>query len=305
MYRVRKQIGDGRCTNPQVSGEGVAVAVLDSGIAAHPDLSRRVLEFRDFVNGKEERYDDCGHGTHVCGIISGDGALSAGRNAGMAPGAKLVVGKVLNEKGDGCTEHMLAALKWIDEIAEVYGIRILNVSIGIGDLSDEEKESKLRQALDVLWDKGMTVVCAAGNKGPENGSISKLATGNKLITVGCHDGTFFGNHPKRCDTYSGRGRALSVMRKPDVVAPGTEIVSCNNVWNQLALNSGNLYTAKSGTSMATPIVSGALALAMEKFPHMTNEELKQKLTLTASDLGEPWNKQGWGMINVRRLLLED
>ena len=138
MQRVREQIG----AQPleELPERPVTVAVLDTGIARHPDLFGKLLCFRDFVGHKNVMYDDNGHGTHVCGIICGSGILSEGRYRGIDPEARLVVGKVLDKKGDGTTESMLEGLKWIMTVREKYDIRILNISVGIGNL-DEEKKS--------------------------------------------------------------------------------------------------------------------------------------------------------------------
>lgn len=301
MQRVRKQIE----VPPDFSlGKrlGITVAVLDTGIGRHPDLTGRLLCFRDFVGNRGCQYDDNGHGTHVCGIICGNGRASGGDFQGMAPQSMLVVGKVLDIKGDGTTEHMLEGMKWVLSIRDKYKVRILNISVGIGNLDDREKERALQQQIEELWDNGIVVVCAAGNKGPRNGSISAVGASRKMITVGCHDGQYCRGNPKRCEMYSGRGRLLDNLRKPDLVAPGTDIMSCNRECRLIKGVYQNAYTAKSGTSMATPIVSGAVARLLEKYPAMCNEEIKQKLTYTATDLGEAWNKQGWGMVNVRRLL---
>ncbi|MBR1930958.1 MAG: S8 family peptidase [Lachnospiraceae bacterium] len=302
MQRVRGQIGVTEKVCGKITGKGVVVAVLDTGLGRHPDMTGRLWAFRDFVNGRQFMYDDSGHGTHVCGIICGDGKLSGGKYAGIAPGAGLVVGKVLDGAGDGSTEDMLKGLEWIDKVDRQYGIRVLNISIGIGDLKDAKKEARMREQLEALWDKGITVICAAGNKGPGNGTISAIGASRKLITVGCHDGVFCKYNPRRCETYSGRGRALSDVRKPDIVAPGTDIISCNCFMTRQNGMVRNGYISKSGTSMATPVIAGTAALFFEKYPQMTNEEFKQKLTFTALDLGEAWNKQGWGMVNVERLL---
>ena len=123
-----------------------------------------------------------------------------------------------------------------------------------------------------------------------------------MVTVGCHDGAFYRDNPERCETYSGRGSRDGNPCKPDIVAPGTNIVSCNVNYNRKNGRVRDAYIAKSGTSMATPVVSGAAALALQKYPHMDNETCKQKLQFTATDLGIPWNRQGWGMVNVGRLL---
>lgn len=301
MRRVLEQLG-AHFEEKEVTGCGVTVAVLDSGFGNHPDMMGKILCFKDFVNSRPLIYDDNGHGTHVCGIICGDGSLSGGQYRGIAPGASLVVCKVLDEKGDGTTEHMLKGLRWVLENKERYQIRVLNISVGIGELKQKEKERALRRQLEDIWDSGITVVCAAGNKGPENGSISAIGGCNKVITVGCHDGKYCLDNPGRCSTYSGRGEALSPIRKPDIVAPGTDIMSCNAFYKKNRGCIRHPYVKKSGTSMATPIVSGAAALTFSKFSSMTNEEFKQKLTITATDLGEAWNVQGWGMVNIERLL---
>ena len=117
MQRVREQVGFFSGNDPE-RGEGITIGVLDTGVGYHPDLAGKILSFRDFVGGRNLMYDNNGHGTHVCGILSGSGGLSEGRYRGMAPGAKLVVGKVLDERGDGSTEGMLAGLDWILQVRE-------------------------------------------------------------------------------------------------------------------------------------------------------------------------------------------
>lgn len=182
-----------------------------------------------------------------------------------------------------------------------YQIRILNISVGIGELKERYKEQVLREYMELLWDHNILVVCAAGNAGPEDGSISEMASSRKVLTVGCHDGRYCKNDPKRCETYSGRGRKYDVIRKPDIVAPGTRILSCNAFWKiemaeflnlilQKRYLHGNPHCVRSGSTGTT------------KYPRMSNEEFLRRVALTATDLGEPWNKQGFGMLNVRRLL---
>lgn len=308
MQRVREQVED-LSGGQSDGGAGVTVALLDTGVASHPDLDGKILCFRDFVNQNNLSnlysgisYDDNGHGTHVAGILCGSGKLSAGRYRGLAPGTRLVVGKVLDENGDGSADTMLRGLDWVMALREQYRIRILNISVGIGDLEDKRKEQALQEKLEELWDMGMLVVCAAGNKGPGDGTVSSVGGNSRVVTVGCHDGSFRTGSFLRCEHYSGRGDPGAAVRKPDLVAPGTEIVSCCHNYTQFRGRWLNAYVAKSGTSMATPIVSAAAALAFQRFPSMTNEECKQKLKYTATDLGAPWNQQGWGMVNVRRLL---
>lgn len=285
----------------KVDGRGVTVAVLDTGLEEHPDLKGRAVCFRDFVGHRKRMYDDSGHGTHVCGILCGSGGLSGGRFRGMAPGVMLAVGKVLDRKGDGFTEAMLDGIDWVLQIRKEYGIRIVNISVGIGSLEEKEKEKALQDKIEQLWKSGLLVVCAAGNKGPGDGSISAVG-GGSVVTVGCYDGSYALGNPRSCELYSGRGMPGSLIRKPDLVAPGTDIVSCNRDYRGRYGRIGTAYVAKSGTSMATPVVSGAAALAFQKYPYMTNEECKQKMQFTATDLGLPWNRQGWGLLNVAGLL---
>ncbi len=314
MQRVRRQVEDiyGDRTD---GGQGVVAALLDTGVALHPDLEGRILCFRDFVNDEKPRqsplilpgresYDDNGHGTHVAGILCGSGALSQGKYRGLAPGVRLAVGKVLDGQGDGSADAMLKGLDWVLALRERYPIRILNISVGIGALEDKGKEAALQEKLEQIWDSGILAVCAAGNKGPREGSVSSVGGNARVVTVGCHDGAYFADMPGQCRNYSGRGLPGAAHTKPDLVAPGTGIVSCCLFCRKRRERYVSPYVAKSGTSMATPIVSAAAALAFERDPGLTNQACKLKLEYTAVDLGEPWNLQGWGMVNVRRLLEE-
>ena len=178
----------------------------------------------------------------------------------------------------------------------------------VGNLKDKQKRQELIRKVEEAWENGIIVVCAAGNLGPERGSISPLGISRKVITVGCHDGKLFSDNENRCETYSGRGPTRNAIKKPDIVAPGTDIISCNVHFYQTGKKTyekviyKNAYVEKSGTSMATPMVSGAAALLLQKNPYMTQEQIKKKILYTAIDMGEPWTKQGWGMLNIRRAL---
>ncbi|MDR2889762.1 MAG: S8 family peptidase [Lachnospiraceae bacterium] len=302
MFRVRKQLG---CHDRLVStcgNEGVTVAVLDTGIGNHPDFENRVIAFRDFLNGQNTKYDDSGHGTHVAGCIAGNGAASNGKYKGMAPLSRLVVGKVLNHKGDGNIEEMIDGIHWVLENKSRYDIRVLNISIGMSEGTDKDRMERLLRAVDEAWMDGLVVVCAAGNMGPELMSLSPIGTLKRVITVGCNEGGYFGNREYLCENYSGRGPSPHAVKKPDVVAPGTDIVSCNLYIERKGNKYRNGYIAKSGTSMATPIVTGGVALLLQKYPYFNNEQAKKKLQYSATDLKQPWSKQGYGMMNVERML---
>lgn len=302
MLRVRWQVG---CSDELVEScgrKGITVAMLDTGVAFHPDFDHRIIDFKDFVNGKNRRYDDSGHGTHVAGCICGSGMVSNGRYKGIAPYSRLVVGKVLDYKGDGLIENMVQGIEWVLERKREYDIRVLNISIGMGEKAEEERINRLLSLVERAWSEGLVVVCAAGNMGPEPMSLSPLGASRQVITVGCHEGGYFGKRDHLCEDYSGRGPSPYEMKKPDLVAPGTDIVSCNAGIARRGRYYRNAYVTKSGTSMATPTVSGAAALLLQKYPFYTNAQVKQKLQYTAMDLNEPWNKQGWGMVRIDRLL---
>lgn len=300
MNRVRNQLELFRINSEQQTLENtpVTVAVLDSGIdAKHPDLSGKLLAFRDFLSNSDIPYDNFGHGTHVCGCIAGSGKISDGLYRGIAPESRLVVGKILDKRGDGNVGKMAEALRWILKIKDIYHIRVLNISIGTGDGYQKQEYEEIRMLLNEAWYQGIMIVCAAGNQGPASGSISMLGMNRNIITVGCHEGleTHRFGHP--CQIYSGRGEISEIYRKPDIVAPGTEIVSCKAAPYRGKKLLDRYYCKKSGTSMATSIVSGCCALFFQRNPMESNEYCKRRLLQTARNLGEAWNKQGYGMVN--------
>lgn len=302
MDRVKRQLGCSDRIQYDVVTQEICVAVLDTGICDHPDFEDRVIAFSDFVNDRQGAYDDSGHGTHVAGCIGGSGRLSGGRFSGISPTCRFCVGKVLDEKGEGSIESMYYGLLWVLENRLRYHIRVLNISVGIGESGDRDRMEELAGLLDTVCDQGVVVICAAGNKGPDEGSLSPLGESRRVITVGCHEGGYFGARKDLCENYSGRGRDDLSYRKPDVVAPGTDIMSCNvKCFRDRKGGYRDAYIRKSGTSMATPIVSGATALFLQKFPYANSEQVKRQMIFTAKDLGEAGSKQGWGMLDIEKM----
>lgn len=274
-------------------GKGIVVAVLDTGVMLHPELSGRILMFRDFVNEHPDMYDDNGHGTHVCGVIGGN-------RIGIAPECSLIVLKVLDHKGNGKIEHSMRGFRWILENQEKYNIRIVNISMGMEPHSNEQGERYILSAVELLWDMGITVVAAAGNLGPAEGSITIPGVSKKIITVGSYDDQYYvDEYGKRRKSYSGRGSLKQNMLKPDLLVPGSRIFSCNARYGEVG---EKLYVEKSGTSMSTPIVSGAVADLLSKYPNMTNEEIKRRLKRNCDDLGMEITRQGSGILNFKRLM---
>lgn len=303
MNRVKRVIHATRAEITPYIGAGVTAAVLDTGIALHPDLAGQLAGFKDFCQNRRLPYDDSGHGTHVAGCLCGNGSCSNGMYAGIAPGCRVLACKVLDGNGEGDAGTMIEAIRYVLETRRLYRTRIINISVGVGKIADKKLERELFSWLLKAWDAGIFVVVAAGNGGPAPDSISPMGLQGHLVSVGCHDGRRF---PKggACQDYSGRGPKGGQVRKPDVVAPGTQIISCSAwfVKNRFGAVK-NAYTAKSGTSMAVPAVSGTAALLWEKYPHLTNEQVRERILQGAEDLGEEWGMQGWGMLHVGRALI--
>ena len=301
MDRVKKMIHAEREEVYPYSGKGITVAVLDSGICLHPDIGGSLIGFRDFVSGYRRPYDDSGHGTHVAGCICGSGMVSAGKYAGIAPGARVLSCKVLDDRGEGAAKDMMGALEWCIQTKDLYGTKIVSLSVGTD--KDEGVVRMLRQGLELVWQAGLLPVVAAGNQGPAQGSMSALGRGEKVISVGCYDEKRPGEEGVFCEQYSGRGWEQEGIRKPDILAPGSNVVSCCAHYR--LYRNGKItspYTAMSGTSMAVPAVSGAAALLWEKYPAYTNEQIRNVLLKSARDLGKPWNYQGWGLLDVGNML---
>lgn len=301
QYVASQQIKDAHKHN--IKGKGIGVAILDTGIYKHPDFGNRIIAFQDFLHHKTEPYDNNGHGTHVAGIIAGDGSMSNGECTGVAPECNLIGVKVLDQRGNGNVTDVLAGLQWVIHNKDNYNIRVVNISVGTMARSAEDEESMLVKGVNAAWDAGLVVVVAAGNNGPGPSTITVPGISRKIITVGASDDDqsveVYGS---QMVDYSGRGPTYSCIMKPDLVAPGSNIMSCkvmnrfNGFKNQVA------YTKKSGTSMSTPIVAGSIALLLGIHPELTNLEVKMKLKESTDDLGLPVSKQGWGLLNVKKLL---
>lgn len=289
MDNVKRQIGYAcpDTINGRITGRGVRAAILDTGAYPHPDFKGRVIGFADMQHGRCGLYDDSGHGTHVAGILAGDGTASDRRYQGVAPGCHLVAAKVLDRRGNGRLQDVLRALQWISFNQNLYGIRIINISVGAA-AKDSKAAARLIKAVEQAWDQGFVVVTAAGNMGPAYGSVTAPGSSKKVITVGASDML------DRISSVSGAGPTAECVCKPDLVAPGADVISC--------ANKKNSYAIKSGTSMSTPRVSGAIALLLQKDPFLTNVEVKMLLRESCLDLGYPRNRQGWGKLDIQKLL---
>lgn len=205
-------------------GKGVTIAVLDSGVAPHPDFGDRLLGQIDFINGRSLPYDDNGHGTHVAGCAAGSGAIDA-RYAGPAQEANILSMKVLSGSGSGATSGIVKAIQTAVEMKEDLNIRVINMSLG-GPASKNGEKDPINMAIKAAKEAGITVVVAAGNEGPDPGTVGSPGNSLNAITVGAIDDK---NTPDRSDdipaSFSSRGPTPDGVVKPDVMAPGVSIMA--------------------------------------------------------------------------------
>lgn len=296
-YNTLEQVNIDYARKHNYTGIGVGVAVLDSGIGPHVDFNRwgnRVIAFKDFVNNRMDAYDDSSHGSHVCGLIGSSGRNVRNQIIGVAPECYFIIGKVLDARGNGKVNNVIDGLRWVVAHKDEYRIRIVNISVGTPVSQMQDENSLLIQEVNKVWDAGLVVVVAAGNNGPNNMSITTPGISRKVITVGSYDQDASIPDAEKAATYSGRGPTISCVKKPDLVAPGSNIISCNNTRKG--------YCIKSGTSMSTPIVSGAISLLIQKNPWMTNKDVKMKLWTSTNNLGLDWKIQGYGMLDIKKML---
>jgi serine protease AprX len=289
-------------------GTGIGVAVIDSGISAHPDLNNasgisRVVYSQSFVAGDATTSDKFGHGTHVAGLIGGTGASSGTANgyaatyAGVAPNITLINLRVLDQNGNGTDSQVIAAIEQAIALQSTYNIRVINMSLG-RPVFESYTLDPVDQAVEAAWKAGIVVVAAAGNNGryaPTNGFGTIVVPGNDpaVITVGA---AMTQLTPTRVDdqiaSYSSKGpTTLDHICKPDLIAPGNRQVSLRVAGSTLdtaypayetwPTSGTSKYYELSGTSMAAPIVSGAVALMLQQTPSLTPDQVKARLMKTA------------------------
>ncbi|HSI71760.1 MAG TPA: S8 family peptidase [Fimbriimonas sp.] len=316
-----------------VDGSGVAVAVLDSGVKNVPDLKSsgllgtRLLASINFSPDSLSSDDKCGHGTHVAGIIAGNGSKSSTSDCfrtfmGIAPKSSIVNVRVLDAQGGGKVSQVLAGINWIILSRLLYNIRVMNLSIG-HEVGESYLTDPLCLAVETAWKTGIFVVVAAGNTGRVNvdpvagtdnegygtnyGSIQSPGNDPYVMTVGAMKKSEDGRAFDTIATYSSRGPSrLDFIVKPDIVAPGNRIISTNASgsyldtayrttygikWNQYKNTTQTGYSTDyfkmSGTSMAAPVVAGAAALLFQKYPGLSPDSVKARLMVSADKWTNP------------------
>ncbi|GAB3439527.1 S8 family peptidase [Actinophytocola sediminis] len=292
LDRSTAQIGAPAAWEAGYTGEGVTVAVLDTGVdQTHPDLADREIAEQNFSDA-EDNVDHVGHGTHVASTVAGTGARSAGRFRGVAPGASILDGKVLNDFGGGQESWIIAGMEW----AAQQGADVANLSLGGYDTAVVDP---LEQAVSTLTEQYDTLfVVAAGNSGPGEHTIGSPGSAPEALTVGAVERT------DALAPFSSRGPTeQGGVIKPDVTAPGVDIVAALHADGTIAPPAAPGYAALSGTSMATPHVAGAVALLAQQHPDRTAAQLKAALSASAEPTpGAKVFDQGAGRVDVERAL---
>ena len=241
----------------ELTGEGITLCVMDTGINPHCDLSvpkNRIVHFEDMVGGEDMPYDDNGHGTFVAGVACGDGLTSAREVVGVAPKANVLGIKVIGDKGESGTFKILDGMQWLFDNFRQYGVKVVCMSFGAEPLSYADP---LKIGVEMLSRSGLIVVAAAGNSG-EN-SLKSPAISNEIIAVGAVD------KEDRIAEFSSRG-VYQGAKRPDVYADGIKVKG---------IKAGGSYTYMSGTSVAAPYVAGACCLLCEKYKNITPYQAKQ------------------------------
>ena len=292
----RKVVRADDTNNAGYKGQGITVAVVDTGITEVADLAGRIVPVdneglfggtspcKNF-SGEETCDDSYGHGTFIAGIIAGNGAASGGARKGVAPQAKLLSVKIAGRTGAADVSTLLAALQWVVSYRSTYNIKVLNLSLGTNG-TQSYRTDPLNYAVQKAWDAGIVVVVSAGNLGPEPGTVSKPGDDPWVITVGATDdrGTP-GLGDDLLPNFSAHGpTGADGMAKPDVAAPGGHIVSLRAPGSEIDTRFPNYidgaYRKGSGTSMSAAVVSGSVALMLQRNPSWTPDRVKYALANT-------------------------
>lgn len=267
------------------TGAGVGVAVIDTGVNAVGDLAGRVTHVEDF-SGEGDGVDRYGHGTFVAGLVAGTGSAGKGVQ-GVAPGARIISLKIAGRDGSADITHVMAALQWAVSFKDVYGIKVVNLSLGT-DSSQDYRVDPLNMAVERAWAAGLTVVVSASNRGPEAGTVTKPADDPWVVTVGAAaDRSTPAIADDTVPAFSAAGPTRSNgVSKPDLVAPGGSVVSTRAVGSTIdngypSARIGAAHFVGSGTSFASGVTSGAAALILSRNPALTPDQVKARLVDTA------------------------
>src|SRR6266567_5139059 len=300
-----QETGSTRLASAGDTGQGVTVAVLDTGIGNLPDFSGRLVGGVYLTSENNPYQDSYGHGTFVAGLIDGNGASSNGQYSGEAPGAKLVSIKVAGADGTTHLGTLISGLQWAVDHQSSYGIKILNISLGFKP-SQSTVNNPLDQAVEAVWNSGIAVVASAGNAGPFNGTILSPADDPLVITAGALDdmATASITDDEMNDFSSVGPTSPDGWVKPDLVTSGRSVVSVaapgSTIYNNYpSARVGSTNFVGSGTSFSAAITSGAAALVLAGNPGLTPNQIKARLlgTTDPGPVGNPF-VDGHGALNA-------
>jgi serine protease AprX len=288
-------------------GAGVGVAVIDTGISSMNDFAGRLVLGPD-LSGEGTTVDSYGHGTVMAGIVGGSGADSAGRTGGaytgVAPKTTLVSVKVAGRNGVTDVSTVLQAMHWVSAYKDQFNIKVVNLSWGTPSTQDP-KVDPLNYAVERLWQQGIVVVAAAGNSGPNAGTILKPGDDPVILTAGAfNDAQNLDPSDDGVPGWSSRGPTAQGLTKPDLVAPGRTLVATRSFGSQIEADNPKAlispsYIKGSGTSEATAVTSGVAALLLEQRPTLTPDQVKRALKASASPIaGVAASTQGSGRIDL-------
>ena len=286
------------------TGAGVTVAVIDSGVAVNADITN--LSFGvDVATGTTALSDLGGHGTHVAGIIAGNGSMQDGAYKGVAPDARILSVKVTTNDGHASYSSIISGIQWAVSNKKLQNIRVMNLSLGAQAVAGFVADP-LDAAVEIAWFRGIAVVASAGNSGPEPGTTVVPGNDPYIITVGAYDDNQTGGTTSDdvMPDWSSRGPTpFDGLNKPDLVASGRRVVSLRTPGSFLdglfqdRIEGTELeYFRLSGTSMSSPVVAGVVALMIQAKPNLTPNQIKYILKHTARPMVGGVNDVGSGAV---------
>ncbi len=293
MFRTKEFLHTKKLVDKCIQKNTHSVVVIDTGIYPHIDFclgKNRIIKFVDLINGRDEMYDDNGHGTFVSGVLAGNSIVD--KLSGIDNNANIIVIKALDSDGETASIKILQAMQWVLDNRQKYNIKVVCMSFGslLGDKNDP-----LMFGVEVLWDNGITVVCAGGNSGPDMSTIMSPGASKKVITVGSLDD--INNKPLMVADFSSRG-PVGNYYKPDLLVPGVNIVS-TNIFNV----NKKFYTKMTGTSVSTPMVAGVVSLLCNINPKYSPDQIKYMLVSACVKLTGDKNSEGFGYLDIGKLRL--
>lgn len=292
MYKTNNFLHTENLRNKIRNESTHSVVVIDTGVYPHIDFclgKNRIIKFVDLINNKDISYDDNGHGTFVTGVLAGNSIVD--KYTGIDNSVNIIVIKALDSDGETTSIKILQAMQWVLDNSEKYNIKVVCMSFGslLGDKNDP-----LMFGVEVLWNNGITVVCAGGNSGPELSTIMSPGASKKVITVGSLDEI---EHGLIVADFSSRG-PVGNYYKPDLLVPGVNITSTNVFY----LNK-KFYTKMTGTSVSTPMVAGVVSLLYKINPNYSPDQIKYMLISACTKITGDKNSEGFGYLDLNNLRL--